>query len=124
MAQMAALPSAYAVRPRPRRTSRTGSSRGCCQPTDRLPVDDMMLVSDRTRRGCSMAIVWAIMPPIETPATWADSRPRWSSRATASAAMSEMPYGVGTRRPLNARTSMVRVTRPLTLVERPVSRLS
>ena len=26
-----------------------------------------MLVSDRTRFGCAIAIVWAIMPPIETP---------------------------------------------------------
>ena len=30
--------------------------------------------------GCSMAMVCAIMPPIDTPTTWAASRPRWSSR--------------------------------------------
>ena len=44
----------------PRRTPRgrglrgrssAGISRGYCQPTERLPVVDMMLVSDRTRRG-------------------------------------------------------------------------
>ena len=40
----------------------------------------MMLVSDRTRAGCSIAIVCAIIPPIETPTTWAESMPRWSSR--------------------------------------------
>ena len=84
----------------------------------------MMLVSDRTRRGCSMAIVCAIIPPIDTPATWADSRPRWSRSANASAAMSARPYGVRTCRPENARMSMVLLTRPATLVDRPVSRLS
>ena len=97
---------------------------GCVQPTVRLPVVDMMLVSERTRLGCSIARVWAIMPPIETPAMWADSRPRWSSRPTASAAMSLIEYGVRTGRPANARTSIDRVTRPPTFVERPVSRLS
>ena len=35
-----------------RRPSRFGSRLGCCQPTVRLPVVDMMLVSDRTRFGC------------------------------------------------------------------------
>ena len=44
-----------------------GSSEGCCQPTVRRPVVELMLVSDRTRRGCSMATVWAIIPPIDTP---------------------------------------------------------
>ena len=70
-----------------------GIRRGSCQPTVRLPVVDMMLVSDRTRFGCSIATVCAIMPPIEMPATCADSRPRWSISATASPARSDMEYG-------------------------------
>jgi hypothetical protein len=41
------------------------------------------------RPGCSIAIVWAIIPPIEAPTTWAPSSPSASSRPTASAAMSE-----------------------------------
>ena len=61
-------------------------SSGC--PTRRLPVVDMIETSERTRSGCSIAIVWAIIPPIEAPTTWADSIPRWSSRPTVSAAMS------------------------------------
>ena len=123
-AQMAALPSAYAVRPRPRRASSTGTSRGCCQPTERLPVVDMMLVSDSTRRGRSTAMVCTTIPPIDTPHRWAASIPRWSSRANASAPRSCSVYGGLTQRPANARTSIERVTRPATLVERPVSRLS
>ena len=59
---------------------------GC--PTRRLPVVDMIDVRLRTRSGCSIAIVWAIMPPIDTPTTWAPSMPSASSRPTASAAMS------------------------------------
>jgi hypothetical protein len=53
-----------------------------------LPVVDIMLVSVRTRCGRAIAMVWAIMPPIETPTTCAESRPRWSSRPKASSAMS------------------------------------
>ena len=71
----------------------------------------MMLVSDRTRLGCSTATVWAIMPPIEMPATCADSRPRWSIRATASPARSDIEYGAFTLRPPKARTSWLRLTR-------------
>ena len=36
-------------------------------PTSVWPVVDMMLVSDNTRSGCSMAIVWTIIPPIDAP---------------------------------------------------------
>ncbi len=53
----------------------------------------MIEVSDRTRRGCSTAIVCAIMPPIDTPTTWALSQPRWSIRPKASSAMSLSVYG-------------------------------
>ena len=114
----------YSSRLGPRAASSAGSRVGLCQPTDRLPVVDMMLVSDRTRCGRSIAIVCAIMPPIETPTTWAVSRPRWSSRPNASAAMSPSVYGGRTRRPANARSRADRVTRPTPRDERPVSRLS
>ena len=50
-------------------------------PTSGSPVVDMIEVSVRTRSGCSMAMVWAIIPPIEAPTTWAESMPRWSSSA-------------------------------------------
>ena len=53
------------------------------------PVADMMEVSESTRSGCSMATVWAIIPPMETPTTCALSIFRWSSRPMASAAMSD-----------------------------------
>ena len=101
-----------------------GISRGCCQPTERFPVVDMMLVSERTRAGCSIAIVCAIMPPIEMPTTWADAIPRWSSRPKESSARSCIEYGARVRRPAKASTSIRRVTRPCAREERPTSRLS
>ena len=116
--------AAYASRPAPRGAISVGSSRGCCQPTERLPVVDMMLVSERTRSGRAMAMVWAIMPPIEMPTTCADSSPRWSSSPKPSSAMSASVYGGRTARPAKARTSAERRTRSSILVERPVSRLS
>ncbi len=57
-------------------------------PTRRLPVVDIIETSDRTRSGLSIASVWAIIPPIEAPTTWADSIPRWSISPVVSAAMS------------------------------------
>ncbi len=57
-------------------------------PTSGSPVVDMIEVSDSTRSGCSMAVVWAIIPPIDMPQTCARSTPRWSSRPATSAAMS------------------------------------
>ena len=57
-------------------------------PTSRSPVVDITEVRVATRSGCSIASVWTIMPPIDTPKTWAVSMPRWSSTPTASAAMS------------------------------------
>ena len=75
--------------------SASAAASGLCQPTVRRPVVDMMLVSDSTRRGCSIAIVCAIMPPIETPTTCAASMPRWSRRPRPSSARSAM----GVRRP-------------------------
>ena len=50
---------------------------------------DMIEVSERVRSGKSMANCWAIIPPIETPRTWADSIPSASSNPAASAAMSD-----------------------------------
>ena len=64
----------------------TASGRGC--PTERSPVVDMIEHSERTRSGWSMASCWTIMPPIETPTTWAAAIPRASSRPAASDAMS------------------------------------
>ena len=58
-------------------------------PTDGSPVLDMIDVSDRTRSGCSIAIVWAIIPPIDAPTRCALSSPSASSRPTVSAAMSD-----------------------------------
>ena len=84
----------------------------------------MMLVSERTRAGCSIAIVCAIIPPIDTPTTWARLDPEVVEQPERVAAMSVMEYGARTWAPAEARTSIPRVTRPATLVERPTSRLS
>ena len=53
-----------------------GMSFGWMRPTLRRPVVDMIDVSDRTRSRWSMARVWPIMPPIDTPTTWARSMSR------------------------------------------------
>ena len=58
------------------------------RPTRRSPVVDMIDVSESTRSGRSIAIVCAIIPPIDAPTTWARSMPRWSSRPNVSVAMS------------------------------------
>ena len=84
----------------------------------------MIEVSERTRAGCAIAIVCAIIPPIDTPTTWAVSQPRWSIRPKASAAMSSSVYGGRPPRPRKDRTSWRRVTRPPSRLDRPVSRLS
>ena len=47
-------------------------------------------VSDRTRSGCRTPMIWAMIPPIEAPMTWADPYPAWSSAARASVAMTSM----------------------------------
>ncbi len=62
---------------------------GVAWPYSSSPVIDMTEMSEATRVGCSMATVWAIIPPIDAPTTWARSMPRWSSSPTASAAMSD-----------------------------------
>ena len=57
-------------------------------PTARSPVVDMTEASDSTCSGYLVASSWAIMPPSETPTTWAASTPAASRTATASSAMS------------------------------------
>ena len=49
---------------------------------------DMIEHREATRSGCRAARVWAIIPPIEAPTTWARSTSRWSSRPMASWAIS------------------------------------
>ena len=44
----------------------------------------------RTRSGWRTAMAWLMMPPIDAPITWADSKPAWVSAATASVAMSSI----------------------------------
>ena len=58
---------------------------GC--PIQRLPVLDMIETSERTRRVLA-ASVWAIIPPIDAPTTWAGSIPSRVKSPTASSAMS------------------------------------
>jgi hypothetical protein len=53
-----------------------------------FPVVDMMEVRLRSRAGCRIASVWAIMPPMDAPQTCAASIPIASSRPAASFAMS------------------------------------
>ena len=124
MCHIRTLLSAYASRPGLTGRSSDGISCGCSQPTVRLPVVDMMLVIDRTRPGAPSAIVWTIMPPIDTPTRWAEVMPRWSSRPKASPARSSSEYGACRLRPAKASTSIRRVTLPRAREDRPTSRLS
>ena len=64
------------------------SARG--RPTDvrRLPGLDMIDTRLRTRLGCRMVIVWATIPPSDTPSTCARAMPSASSRPAESSAMS------------------------------------
>ena len=68
-----------------------------------------------------MTSAWVIMPPIETPITWAASMPKWASRADASSAMSSIRYEADEPSPVKraARSGV-----PSNLVESPTSRLS
>ena len=81
----------------------------------------------RSRCGCSIAIVWTIIPPIDAPTTCARSMPRWSSRPIASAAMSDSVYGTGgDRLPASPRPSPPcrSTSAPSSFVDSPQSRLS
>ena len=84
---------------------------------------DMIDVSDRTRSGCSIAAVWAIMPPIEAPTRWALSSSSASSRPSVSAAMSDSVYDAELASPrIAARRSGCGA--PVMWLDRPASRLS
>ena len=61
-----------------------------------LPVVDIMDVRVRTRCGHSAAKVCAIMPPIDTPTTWARSTPARVEQARVSSTMSVSVYGAVT----------------------------
>ena len=60
-------------------------------PTRRSPVVDMIETRLFTRAGCRMVSDWAIIPPIETPTTWAAPNPRPSMSPAVSSAMSWIP---------------------------------
>ena len=79
-----------------------------------------------TLAGCWMVIDWAIIPPIDTPTTWARSISRQSSRAAASSAMSLTKYGdLANRRDTNAAAMRPYPgSFPVVLDDKPTSRLS
>ena len=64
------------------------STSACGRPTSGAPVVENTDARERTRSGCSIAMVWAIIPPIEQPTTCACSTPRVSRTPMPSAAMS------------------------------------
>ena len=90
------------------------------------PVVLITEINALIRCGCSMAMVWTIIPPIDTPNTAARSTSRWSSNPMPSAAMSDRVYGTsGTVSPWNIAAITARASgRPACLVDRPQSRLS
>ena len=65
---------------------------GVDSPYSGSPVRDITDVIDSSRSGCSIAMTCTIIPPIDSPITWARSTPIASSTAIPSAAMSEMLY--------------------------------
>ena len=50
--------------------------------------EDMIEIRLFTRSGCSAATIWAIMPPIDAPTTWAAPIPSPSISPTVSRAIS------------------------------------
>ena len=83
----------------------------------------MIEVSERTRRGCSIAATCAIIPPIDAPTRCAPSMPRASIRPTVSAAMSDSVYEADPLRPSIAAATSGRGA-PVMWLESPMSRLS
>ena len=65
-------------------------------PTDRSPVVDMMEQAERKRSGWWMTSAWVIMPPMETPTTWARSMP--SSVEQRRGVVGHVLHAVGRRR--------------------------
>jgi hypothetical protein len=114
--------STYASRSFGARRVRTLHTRSLGVPTRRSPVVESIDASESTRSGRRIAIVWAIIPPIEVPTRWARSMPRWSRRPNVSFAMSSSRYGTFVGRPETSR--MMFGIGPLILVDRPASRLS
>ena len=70
------------------RARNVGYTRNAGWPLKRLPVVDMIETSERTRSGWRAARLWAIIPPIDAPTTWARSIPSAVSSPAASSAMS------------------------------------
>ena len=70
------------------RLASIGKRRRAGWPTRRLPVVDMIDVSERTSSGRRAASVWAIIPPIEAPIACAGARSSSRRRPAASSAMS------------------------------------
>ena len=88
----------YAVAARAARVPAARSSAsGLDCPYSGSPVVDIIEVSVSTRSGCSIAIVWAIIPPIDAPTTCARSIPSAVSRPKPSSAMSLSVYGASRR---------------------------
>ena len=66
----------------------TASASGALCPKPGSPVRDITDVIASSRSGWSIASRCTIIPPIDSPITWARSTPSASSTATASRAMS------------------------------------
>ena len=66
----------------------SAAASGVARPYPGSPVCDITDVRLRTRSGWAIARLCAIIPPIDTPSTWARSTPTASRTATASSAMS------------------------------------
>ena len=87
--------------------SSAGNSRGCCQPTVRLPVVDMMLVSERTRAGSLDRHRLHDHPAHRHADDVGDARSRGGRAArTRRAPGRSCEYGARTRAPAKARTSI------------------
>ena len=86
----------------------------------------MIEVSVRTRSGCSMAMAWAIIPPIEAPTMCADGEPEGVEQADRVGGHVGQEVRHLDRLALRRGQERVRnsTSRPSTLVERPTSRLS
>ena len=75
---------------RTRRLVSAPNTAGLGLPTRREPVEVMISVRLRTLRGCLIAMVCAMNPPIEAPTKCTESRPNASISPTPSAAMSSI----------------------------------
>src|SRR5437763_2861789 len=119
---MRSIRSTAASRPCRGGRRKNGYTAGAGWPTQNRPVVDMIETSERTASGCLAASVWAIMPPIDAPTTWAGARSSSRSRPAASPAMSASVYDA----PFLLRRAICPTVGggAATWVERPQSRLS